>query len=42
MMTLLFIGAAGLLFAVAAILAGNAFSRPVREPVRIRRDEDRY
>lgn len=38
--TLLFIGAAVMMFVVAAILAGNLFSRPVRQPVRVRRDQD--
>ncbi len=42
MMTLLFLIAAGLMFASAAILAGNSFSRPVHEPVRIYRDEDHH
>lgn len=40
MTTLLFIGAAAFLFTIAAILAGNIFSRPVRQPVRVHRDED--
>ncbi len=41
MITLLFIGAAGLMFVAAAILAGNNLSRPVRQPIRVRRDQDR-
>lgn len=40
MTTLLFIGAAAFLFTMAAILAGNSFSRPVRQPVRVRREDD--
>ncbi len=40
MITLLFIGAAGLMFVAAAILAGNNAPRPVRQPIRVRRDQD--
>lgn len=41
MITFLFIGAAGLMFITAAVLAGTFFSQPVRQPIRVRRDEDR-
>jgi len=41
MITFLFIGAAGLMFITAALLAGSTFARPVRQPVRVRRDQDR-
>lgn len=41
MITFLFIGAAGVMFIAAALLAGSMFSRPVRQPVRVRRDQDR-
>lgn len=41
MITFLFIGAAGLMFIAAALLAGMVFSRPVRQPVRVRHDQDR-
>jgi hypothetical protein len=40
MITFLFIGAAGLMFIAAALLAGNSFTRPVSQPVRVRRDQD--
>lgn len=40
MITFLFMGAAGMLFFVAAILAGDFFSQPVSQPVRVRRDQD--
>lgn len=40
MISLLFIVAAGLLFFVAAILAGGFFSQPVSQPVRVHRDQD--
>ncbi|GEM_PF-6371823 len=41
MITFLFIGASGLMFIAAALLAGSTFARPVSQPVQVRRDQDR-
>ncbi len=41
MITFLFIGAAGLMFIAAGLLAGMFFSRPVQQPVRVRRNQYR-
>lgn len=41
MITFLFIGAAGLMFITAAVLAGSIFAEPVRQPIRVRSNQDR-